>query len=118
MVPRIAGPWVFNLVLSCVLGVMLISFVAVPARIIGVKTSKKLPPREVLGGVVVSGAVSAVAMTPGFLLARVGLILLGAPALPHPRIRDVVDRHRALCRRDVIGQSRETDHEAGADQLA
>ncbi len=76
VVPRIAGPWVFSLVLSVVLGVMLISFVAVPARIIGVKT-QKLPPREALGRAAVSGAVSAVAMTPGFLLGRVGLILLG-----------------------------------------
>ncbi len=76
VVPRIAGVWVYSLVLSAVLGVMLISFVAVPARIIGVK-SQKLPPREALGRVAVSGAVSAVAMTPGFLLGRVGLILLG-----------------------------------------
>ena len=76
VVPRIAGPWVFSLVLSVVLGVMLISFVAVPARIIGVKT-QKLSPREALGRVAVSGTVSAVVMTPGFLLSRVGLILLG-----------------------------------------
>ena len=76
VVPRIAGLWVFSLVLSVVLGVMLISFVAVPARIIGVKT-QKLPPREALGRVAVSGTVSAVAMAPGFLLGRVGLILLG-----------------------------------------
>jgi hypothetical protein len=77
VVPRIAGPWVFNLVLSVVLGVMLISFVSVPARIIGVKTTKKLPPRQVVSSVAVSGAVSAVAMAPGFLLGRIGLILLG-----------------------------------------
>ena len=76
VVPRIADAWVFNLVLSVVLGVMLISFVAVPARIIGVK-KQKLPPREALSGAAVSGAVSALAMTPGFLLSRVGLILLG-----------------------------------------
>ena len=76
VVPRVADPWVFGLVLSVVLGVMLISFVAVPARIIGVKT-QKLPPKEALGRVAVSGALSAVAMTPGFLLDRLGLILLG-----------------------------------------
>jgi hypothetical protein len=76
VVPRIAGPWVFSLVLSVVLGVMLISFVAVPARIIGVK-KQKLPPTEALSRVAVSGTLSAVAMTPGFLLDRLGLILLG-----------------------------------------
>ncbi len=76
VVPRIAGPWVFSLVLGAMLGVMLISFVAVPARIIGVK-KQKLPPREALGRVAVSGTLSAVVMTPGFLLDRLGLILLG-----------------------------------------
>ena len=76
VIPRIAGRWVFSLALSVVLGVMLISFVAVPARIIGVKT-QKLPPKEALGRVAVSATLSAVIMTPGFLLDRLGLILLG-----------------------------------------
>ena len=75
-VPRIAGVWVFSLILSAVLAVMLISFVAVPARIIGIKT-ERLPPREAVGRVAAGGTLSAVAMTPGFLLARFGLILLG-----------------------------------------
>jgi hypothetical protein len=76
VVPRMAGPWVFTLVLSAVLGVMLISFVAVPARIIGVR-KQRLPAREAVGRIAISGTVSAVAMTPGFLLDRIGLILLG-----------------------------------------
>jgi hypothetical protein len=76
VVPRIAGVWVFSLTLSVVLGVMLISFVAVPARIIGVK-QQKLAPAEAVGRMAVSGTLSAVAMTPGFLLDRLGLILLG-----------------------------------------
>lgn len=76
VVPQIADPWVFTLVLSAVLGVMLISFVAVPARIIGVRKQRR-PPREALGHIAISGTVSAVAMTPGFLLDRIGLILLG-----------------------------------------
>lgn len=75
-VPRFAGVWVFSLILSAVLGIMLISFVAVPARIIGVKRAK-LPPKEALGRAAAGGTLSAVAMAPGFLLGRFGLILLG-----------------------------------------
>jgi hypothetical protein len=75
-VPRFAGVWVFSLILSAVLVVMLISFVAVPARIIGV-TRAKLPPKEALGRAAAGGTLSAVAMAPGFLLGRIGLILLG-----------------------------------------
>ncbi len=75
-VPRFAGVWIFSLILSIVLGIMLISFVAVPARIIGVKRAK-LPPKEALGRAAAGGTLSAVAMAPGFLLGRLGLILLG-----------------------------------------
>lgn len=76
VVPRIAGIWVFSLVLSAVLTVMVISYVAVPARIIGVK-SRRLPRKEAIGRAAAGGTLSAVAMAPGYLLGRVGLILLG-----------------------------------------
>jgi hypothetical protein len=77
VVPRFAGIWLFSLVLGVVLAVMVISFVAVPARIIGVK-SPKLSRKESIGRAAAGGALSAVAMAPGYLLGRVGLILLGA----------------------------------------
>ena len=44
VVPRFAGVWLFSLAVGIVLGVMLISFVAVPARMLGVKKAHKLPP--------------------------------------------------------------------------
>jgi hypothetical protein len=59
---------------------MLVSFVVVPARILGVK-KRRLQPKETVGRWTVGGALSAVAMTPGFLLDRAGLILLGIPHL-------------------------------------
>jgi stage V sporulation protein SpoVS len=62
---------------------MFISFVAVPARILGVKKNK-LPPRQAIGSWTVGSALSAVAMTPGFVLDRLGLILLGIPQLRIP----------------------------------
>jgi hypothetical protein len=55
---------------------ILVSFVAVPARILGLGR-QKLPPREAVGRWAVGSALSAVAMTPGFVLDRIGLILIG-----------------------------------------
>jgi uncharacterized membrane protein YdcZ (DUF606 family) len=79
-IPRIDRAWVYLIAIGALYGLMLISFVAVPARILGVR-KRKLPPRETIGRWTVSGALSAVAMTPGFVLDRVGLILLGLPHL-------------------------------------
>jgi hypothetical protein len=78
VVPRIGLTWLYVAALGGVLSVMLISFVAIPARIIGTKR-QKLPPRQAVGSWATGGALSAVAMTPGFLLDRIGLILLAQP---------------------------------------
>jgi hypothetical protein len=80
VLPRIGPTWLFVLAIGGLYAVTLISFVAVPARVIGVK-KQKLPPREALGRMTVGGALSAVAMTPGFLLDRLGLLLIGVPGL-------------------------------------
>ena len=76
VVPRFGRIWLFSLVLGVVLAVMMISFVAIPARIIGVKSQAGFPQggnRTCRRG----PQLSAVAMAPGYLLGRVGLILLG-----------------------------------------
>ena len=78
VVPRIGSTWLYIVALGGVLSVMLISFVAIPARIIGAKR-QKLPPRQAVGSWAAGSALSAVAMTPGFLLDRIGLILLAQP---------------------------------------
>jgi hypothetical protein len=80
VIPRIGPPWLFVLALGAVLGLMLISFVAIPARIVGARR-EKLPPRQAVGRMAAGGALSAVAMSPGFVLDRIGLILLGASGL-------------------------------------
>ena len=51
-----------------------------PARIIG-RRPHKLPPKQAIGRTVTGWALSGVAMTPGFILDRIGLILLGVPGL-------------------------------------
>jgi hypothetical protein len=80
VVPRIGPTWLYVVTLGGVLALMLINFVAVPARIIGVRR-QRLPPRQAVGGLLAGGALSAVAMGPGFLLDRIGLILLGISGL-------------------------------------
>lgn len=79
-VPRIDSAWLYLIAIGALYALMLISFVAVPARILGVK-KHKLPPKQAIGAWTVGGALSAVAMTPGFVLDRLGLILLGVPHL-------------------------------------
>jgi hypothetical protein len=78
-IPRVGSRWLFVLTLGAVLSVMLISFVAIPARIVGA-IRQKLPLKESIGRMAAGGALSAVAMSPGFLLDRLGLILIGAGA--------------------------------------
>jgi hypothetical protein len=80
VVPRIDSDLLYLIALVALYSLMLVSFVVVPARILGVK-KRRLQPRETVGHWTVGGALSAVAMTPGFLLDRAGLILLGIPHL-------------------------------------
>jgi hypothetical protein len=80
VVPRVGPTWLYVVTLGGVLGLMLINFVAVPARITGLRR-QRLPPRQKVGSVLAGGALSAVAMGPGFLLDRIGLILLGVSGL-------------------------------------
>jgi hypothetical protein len=80
VVPRIGPTWLYVITLGGVLALMLINFVAVPARIIGLRRQRQ-PPRQAVGSWLAGGALSAVAMGPGFLLDRIGLILLGVSGL-------------------------------------
>ena len=79
-IPRVEARWLYLAWMGGVYAVMLTSFVVVPARFIGLR-KQKLPPREAIGRLTVGGAVSAIAMTPGFVLDRIGLILIGTSHL-------------------------------------
>ena len=74
VVTRWGRPW-FGLSLGVVVGLMMICYVAVPARLIGMKT--KVPQRDKLAASAVGGIVGAVVCTPPYLLGRLGLIMLG-----------------------------------------
>jgi hypothetical protein len=56
---------------------MMVSYVAVPARLIGVKSERST--RDKLTASAVGGAVGAVVCTPPFALGRAAILLLGSP---------------------------------------
>jgi hypothetical protein len=73
------GVFWFGLSLSIVVGIMMLCYVAVPARLIGIKTDN--PKRDKLAATAVGGAIGAVICTPPYVLGRVGLLMLGSSAL-------------------------------------
>jgi hypothetical protein len=73
------GVFWFGLTLSAVIGVMMISYVAVPSRLIGIKTTRSR--RDKLTASVVGATIGAVICTPPYILGRVGLLMLGTKAL-------------------------------------
>jgi hypothetical protein len=78
------GLWWFALSLSIVLAVMMVCYVAVPARLVGIKTTYSR--RDKLAASAVSGALGAVVCTPPYVLGRVGLVMLNWRALFIPGI--------------------------------
>jgi hypothetical protein len=69
----------FGLSLSIVVAVMMVCYVAVPARLIGVKTTHSR--RDKLTMTVVGGAIGGIVCTPPYVLGRVGLLMLGSHTL-------------------------------------
>jgi uncharacterized membrane protein len=84
VVTRAHAPW-FSLCLSVVIGVMMIAYVAVPARLIGVE-SGNVSRRDSLSASVVGSALGAVVSAPAYLLGRIGLLMIGSPFLRFPGI--------------------------------
>jgi hypothetical protein len=80
VIPRIGSSRLYVVALSGVLGLLLVSLVAVPARLLG-RRRTKLSLKQSVGSWAAGSALSAVAMAPGFLLDRLGIILLGVPGL-------------------------------------
>ncbi|MGA9858118.1 MAG: hypothetical protein WBQ18_09665 [Solirubrobacteraceae bacterium] len=78
-VTRWGRPW-FTLSLGIVVGVMMVAYVAVPARLIGSKPPNR-SRRDKLAATAVGGALSATVCTPPYLLGRLGLLLLGSSTI-------------------------------------
>ena len=83
VVTRWGRPW-FTLSLGVVVGMMMVSYVAVPARLIGAKPAQSR--RERLTTSVVSSALGATVCAPPYLLGRLGLLMLGSSVLLIPGI--------------------------------
>ncbi len=75
VVDRWGKVW-FSITLSAVVAVMMVAYVAVPARLIGVKTERSR--RDKLTASAVGGAVGAAVCAPPFALGRFALLLLGS----------------------------------------
>ncbi len=73
------GVFWFGFSLSIVVGIMMLCYVAVPARLIGMKTTAS--KRDKLAATAVGGAIGAVICTPPYVLGRVGLLMLGSNTL-------------------------------------
>jgi hypothetical protein len=81
VVTRSHRPW-FALCLSVVVGVMMVAYVAVPARLLGVK--KEGSVRDRLSASLVGSFLGAVVSTPAYLIGRIGLLMIGSPFLRFP----------------------------------
>ena len=73
------GLFWFAVSLGIVVGLMMVCYVAVPSRLIGMKP--KQSKRDKLTATAVGGAVGAVICTPPYALGRVGLLMLGSHTL-------------------------------------
>jgi hypothetical protein len=75
IVPRWGDPW-FGLSLGIVIGVMMLTYVTVPARIVGIRLTGSR--RDKLTASVVGGALGALVCTPPYVIGRIGILLLGS----------------------------------------
>jgi uncharacterized membrane protein len=75
VVTRWGKGW-FALVLGIVVGVMMLAYVAVPARLAGIKSDRSR--RDKLTATVVGGAIGAMVCSPPYALGRIALLMLGS----------------------------------------
>jgi hypothetical protein len=83
IVTRWGRPW-FTISLGIVVGMMMVGYVAVPARLIGVKRNQSR--RDKLTTSAVGGVIGATVCTPPYLLGRLGILMLGSKVLFIPGI--------------------------------
>jgi hypothetical protein len=81
VVVRWGRPW-FGISLGVVVGVMMVCYVAVPARLIGVKPAYSRREKLTIGAI--GGAMGAVVSTPPYLFGRLAILMLGSKLLLIP----------------------------------
>jgi hypothetical protein len=75
VVQRWGRTW-YAVVLSIVVGVMMFAYVAVPSRLVGIKSDRS--KRDKLTATAVGGAIGGVVCSPPYALGRVAILLLGS----------------------------------------
>jgi hypothetical protein len=75
VVPRWGLGW-FTLSFGIVTGVMMLTYVTVPARIVGIKPRGS--PRDKAAAAIIGGTVGAIICTPPYVMGRLGILLLGS----------------------------------------
>ena len=80
---RWGRPW-FTIALGIAVGLMMLCYVAVPSRLIGVKPTHSRRDKSVTSAV--SGVLGATVSTPPYILGRVGLLMLGSDVLLIPGV--------------------------------
>jgi hypothetical protein len=78
VVPRWGGFW-FSLFLGIVIGVMMLTYVTVPARIVGLRPIGSR--RDKLAAAAIGGTLGALICTPPYVIGRIGILLLGSHTL-------------------------------------
>jgi hypothetical protein len=78
VVPRWGKPW-FTLSLGIVVGVMMLTYVTVPARLVGIKPTGSR--RDKLAASAIAGTLGALVCTPPYVIGRIGILLLGSHVL-------------------------------------
>jgi hypothetical protein len=81
LAPRAGPPW-FAVSLGVVIGLMMVAYVAVPSRLVGVET--KASRRDRLSASAVGGLLGVALATPPYVLGRIGLLMIGSPFLRVP----------------------------------
>ncbi len=69
----------FTLSLGIVVGVLMFTYVLIPARLLGVKSGRSR--RDKLSAAVIGGAVGAAVCSPPYVLGRVAIVMLGSHSL-------------------------------------
>ena len=69
------GSWPFVISQSIVVGIMMLCYLAVPARMVGIEKTRN--NRDKLAATAIGGAVGAVVCSPPYLLGRLGILMLG-----------------------------------------
>jgi hypothetical protein len=78
VVPRWGLFW-FALSLGIVVGVLMLTYVTVPARVAGIKMVASR--RDKMAAAAIGGTLGAIICSPAYVIGRIGILLLGSPVL-------------------------------------